>query len=166
MKNVFSSRKIRAVIIILGTGAVLCLVFGAGIAVGYRKAIFSSLYGENYYRDFSGMPEGALDPATRTAHLMNMHGTVGVVIDVATGTITVRNPDDDEEFVAVLPDTMIRILNQSILLGDVGIGDHVTVIGQPNDIGEIQARFIRVFRVSSSTPAPEAPLGIPMMMRN
>jgi hypothetical protein len=48
--------------------------------------------------------------------------------------------------------TVIRNGGSDVLLGSVAVGDQVAVIGEPNDQGQIDARFIRILFVSSSTP--------------
>lgn len=83
---------------------------------------------------------------------LNQHGAVGVVIDVTSSTIATKDLDGDEESVMVATDTVIREMNRTVTLGDVVVGDGITVIGAPNDQGQIYARFIRVFPEGSSLP--------------
>jgi hypothetical protein len=37
------------------------------------------------------------------------------------------------------------------MIGDVAVGDQIAVIGEPNSVGQIDARFIRILRTPSST---------------
>ena len=150
MSNFLHSHTTRAVLIILGAIVLLFVVFGVGIAVGYYHAIFASRFGENYYHNFyGGAPTSGLAP-------MNEHGIVGTVIDVSSSSISVKDQGDNEQSVAILGDTVIREVNNTITINDIMPGDQVTVIGEPNTEGQIQARFIRVFDASSSLPQPPA----------
>ena len=123
------------------------LVFGAGIMVGYRGGIFSSRFGENYYHNFYGPT-----PVVVGKMPMSPHGTVGTVLDISSSSISVKDPNGDEQSVAVDSSTVIRELNNTITLSDIKINDQVTVLGEPNEQGQIYARFIRVFNGTSSIP--------------
>jgi hypothetical protein len=147
MNNFLKSQKAKAVLIILAAIVILLLAFGFGIAVGYRRAIFASRYGENYSRNFEGDPFGAVMGGPPP---MNTHGVAGVVIDVSTSTISVKDMHGNEQSVAVPSDTSIREMDDMIVLSDIQPGDSVTVIGEPNDEGQVEARFIRVFSASST----------------
>lgn len=149
MSNFLHSHKTRAVLFTLGAIVLLLIVFGFGIAVGYYHAIFASRFGENYYHNFYGGTPG-LAP-------MNEHGIVGTVIDVSSSSISVSDQGKNEQSVEILGDTVIREINNTITIGDIVPGDQITVIGEPNTQGQIQARFIRVFDASSSLPQPPAP---------
>ena len=70
---------------------------------------------------------------------------VGTVIDVASSSIAVRDGNNDEASVVVSSDTVIRYLGETIGEDGVVVGEGVTVIGQPNESGQIEARFIRGF---------------------
>ncbi len=88
----------------------------------------------------------------------NQHGVAGEVIDVSSSTISVKDTDGDEHSVAVLSDTAIREGGAAIMIGGVVPGDMITVIGAPNSQGQVEARFIRVFAASSSSPPVLPPL--------
>ncbi len=136
--------------------AVAFLIFGLGVAVGYRKALFSSSLGRNYYRNFYGnVRRGPLQGFDEYAP--NMHGVAGSVIGVSSTTIAIRDGDNNERSVAIGSDTVIRKMNDTISAAMINIGDTVAVIGEPNADGQIRARFIRVFGVSSSIPLPPGP---------
>jgi hypothetical protein len=149
MKNFMSSKGIRYVLWGLGAVVVLLLVFGAGVAVGYRSGLFSSRFGENYYRNFvgggPGSPMGMPSPASQ-------HGTIGTVISVGSSTIATKDPGGNEQSIVVDEDTVIREADRTITIDGIEDGDQIAVIGEPNDVGQIDARFIRVFDTSSSAP--------------
>jgi hypothetical protein len=130
----------------------ILVVFGMGIVVGYRRAIFASEFGENYYRNLFGNPFGQPMIGMVAHGPMTMHGVVGSVINVGSSTLDVRDSEGDEESIVIVSGTPIREMGNDISAGDVENGDFVTVIGDPNGDGQIMARFIRVFEASSSLP--------------
>jgi len=144
MKDLLQSKKIKAILLILGAVIVLLVVFALGAAVGYHRALFSTRFGEDYYRNFYGGSAGPM--------AMSMHGVAGEVIDVATSTISVRDANGNEESVAIIPDTVIREGDTTIMLNAVTVGETLTVIGGPNANGQIEARLIRIFPATSSMP--------------
>ncbi|MDE2018984.1 MAG: hypothetical protein KGJ13_01405 [Patescibacteria group bacterium] len=151
MKNFLESKNVRAVIFILGGIAAALLVFSAGVAVGERKAIFSAAWGKNYGRFFftAGPPPGAIGVMVQRGP-WNTHGVAGQVIDVSSSSFMVKDPDNDERSIAITSGTVIRDANQVIPLDNIDPGYQVVVIGQPNASGQVEARFVRVFEVSSS----------------
>jgi hypothetical protein len=152
MSNFLESKKMRAVLWILGGLIVLFVVFGLGIAVGSHRAGFAAGFDQNYYRNFYGAapagPTGLMVPPAPVA----THGVVGTVIDLGTSTISVKDQQDSERSVAISSGTVIRSGNGNVTIGSVAIGDQIAVIGEPNDQGQISARFIRIFPASSSMP--------------
>lgn len=150
MSDITRSKKINVVLIILGSVAVIFVVFSLGIYVGYRKALFAAGKSQDYYRDFFGAaPMGFMAGMPGATH-----GIAGTVIDIAGPNITVKDQNNDEESVEVSSDTVIRRMSATIDEDGIVIGDSVTVIGEPTDAGQIEARFIRVFSSSSSLPLP------------
>jgi hypothetical protein len=154
MKNFLDSKGIHAVLWILGVLVILMLVFGAGVAVGYRSGLFSSRFGENYYHNFFGDESGGMmgggiigGPAPMP---INQHGTIGTVISVESSTIASKDPSGNEQSVVIDGNTVIRSMDKTISVAAIQDGDHIAVIGEPNDTGQILARFIRVFDASSS----------------
>lgn len=147
-----SSKGFHFVLWALGGVVILLLVFGAGVAVGYRSGLFSSRFGENYYHNFfGGGPGGVMGMPTP----MNQHGTIGSVISVGSSTIATKDPGGNEQSIVINEDTVIREGNETLTIAGIQDGDQVAVIGEPNDTGQIAARLIRVFDTSSS--APEVP---------
>jgi len=132
-------------LIILGSVALIFVIFALGIYVGYERAMFASGRSDNYYRNFMGAsPMGFGDS----------HGVVGTVIDVSTSSLTVRDPDNDEESVVVATDTIIRMFDRTLDIKGLVPGEGVAVIGSPNEDGQIEARFVRIFPSTSSYPVP------------
>jgi hypothetical protein len=150
MKDFFKPPKTKTLLWILSGLLVVLITFGLGIAVGYRRAIFSSEFGAQYYHGMYGDPFGRPIMSDITSGPPTMHGVAGVVIDVGSSTIFVQDPSGNEASVFIASGTPIREMNEEILPGDIVVGDGVTVIGDPDTNGQVEARFIRVFETTST----------------
>lgn len=150
----------KVILWILGGIAVFFLVFGLGIAVGYSKAMFAVRWDANYPHNFYAAqgagPFNVLEPAP-----WNTHGVAGVIIDVASGTISVRDVENNERSVVILPETVIRAMEGTISADGIDLGDQITAIGEPNPQGQLIARFIRVIAEPTSSPDAVPPAPIP-----
>ncbi len=165
MSNFLGSKKIRAVLLILGSLIILFVVFGLGITVGYERAGFASRFDKNYSSIFFGRLPGGY---AITAHVLPggpmgmmtpsmpgvIHGVVGTIIDIGTSTVSVENQNGDERSVVVSSGTDIRYGQVGVSFGSIAVGDMIAAIGEPNNMGQIDARFIRIFPASSSIPTP------------
>ncbi len=174
--NFIKSKTFVVIIVVLFGLALLVGAFTLGAAVGYRKARFSYAWGENYSRNFGGPREGFMGNFAKDfsgGDLIDAHGTFGQVIkiDPSTGstgspqadsgqaaTLVIKGPDNVEKSVLIKNDTTIQRLRETIKPGDLKINDNVVVIGDPNNLGQIEAKFIRV---TPFMPVPSIPM--PMM---
>ena len=151
MNNLLESKKIRAILVILGGLIVLFVVFGLGMAVGYDRAGFAAGFDRNYYRIFfggaPGGPMGMMAPPMPGA----THGVVGAVIDVGTSTISVTDEKNNEQSIVISSGTVIRDGDTDGAIADVAVGDQIAVIGEPDNNGQIEARFVRILSTPSST---------------
>lgn len=153
MKEFLSLQKFKRLLLVIGGFAVVFLIFGLGVAVGYHKALFSSSMGQNYYRDFYG--DARKEPLQGFGeHTPNTHGVTGSVIGVSSTTIALRDGDNNERSVVIASDTVIKKMNDTISVDKIHTGDNVAVIGEPNENGQVRARFVRVFDASSFAPLP------------
>ena len=84
--------------------------------------------------------------------ILSIVGTRPEVIKMAPVILELSKHPGRIESVVVSTDTVIRGMDDMMRLGDVKIGEWITVIGAPNESGQIGARFIRVFTSSSSLP--------------
>jgi len=150
MNDFLKTPKTKTLLWILCGVLAILVVFGLGIAVGYHRAIFASGYGENYYHNFYRGPFTGVMGFIPGPPPMNMHGVAGEVIDVSSGTISVRDTDGNEQSVLLMSDTPIREMNTDISESDIQPDDQVIVIGEPNDTGQVEARFIRVFAATTT----------------
>ncbi len=152
MKNLLASLLFKKILFAIIVIAAVFFIFGLGVSVGYHKASFSSSMRENYYNDFYGPPpKNFLDGMPPP---ISSHGIAGSVIDVSDSVIAVKDFNNNEQSVQIMPDTVIRKMGDTITAADVDIGDRIAVIGAPGPTGRIEGRFIRVFGSSSSLPNP------------
>src|ERR1700733_6710896 len=99
MPDFFKAPKTKTLLWILCSILGILVVFGLGITVGYRRAIFASDFGENYYHTMYGDPFGKPMIGVMGQGPMTMHGVAGIVIDVTTSTIFVRDASGNGEAV-------------------------------------------------------------------
>jgi hypothetical protein len=150
MSNFLESRKVRTVLFILSGLIAVFVAFGLGIAVGYERAGFAAGFDRNYYRIFLGGTPGAMGLMAPPVP-MAMHGVVGTVIDIGTSTISVTDAENNERSVAVSSGTVIRDGDNDAGIANVKVGDMIAAIGEPNDQGQVAARFVRIIFAPSST---------------
>jgi hypothetical protein len=158
MKDILKLTWVRWVAGILMAVVIFLISFSFGVSVGYKKAIFSSEWGMNYERNFSGTPPRGMMSGNQP---LTMHGVAGTVIDVSGSGMSVRDNDNDEQSIVMASDTIIKKMDATVPLIGVSIGDHVVIIGAPNSNGQVEARFIRVFPApgpgSGNMPPPPQP---------
>jgi len=130
------------------------LIFQLGMYVGFRKANYSFGWGDNYHRTFGGPKDGFMRGFEGT-DFVNGHGTAGTIASISDDGIIIKGGDGVEKMVTVSAKTSIIKGRSTIKASDLRVDDMVTVIGQPQNDGTVQAEIIRVF----STPA--APPNIP-----
>src|SRR5262249_34852657 len=150
MSEFLKTPKTKTLLWILCVVFVVLIAFGLGITVGYRRAIFSSQFGEHYYRGLYGDPFGRPVMGITGRAPLTMHGVAGEVIDVTSSTLSVKDPTGNETSVLIASNTPIREMGNDISPNDIEVGNMVTVIGEPDQNGQVEARFIRVFESSSS----------------
>ena len=147
LSNFIKSKTAVAVIIMFFAVAVLLGAFSAGIAVGYRKARFSYAWGENYHRNFGGPKGGFIRNFSQDfmgKDFIGAHGTFGQIIEVKDSELAVRGKDSIEQIIKISDDTEIRRFKDIIQLKDLKTDEPIVEIGEPNDSGQIIAKFIRV----------------------
>jgi len=144
-KNFLQSSKAKHMVSGIGIAVIALFIFQAGIFVGLQKAEFSGRMGDNYYKTFGeqrGPREmipnfGMMDPS-------NSHGTIGKIISIALPQIIIADIDGTEKTILTDAKTDIRSFRDSIKAENLKVGDFVTIIGEPNNQGQIEARLIRI----------------------
>jgi len=147
-KEFFQSKVFLGFIIGIATFLILAIVFQAGVFVGLKKAGFSQRLGENYGRIFGeekgpGMMVGMFE-GIPFDNLPGGHGAVGVVMKISSSTIVVAEPNNIEKIILFGEETSIRKAQEEIKTGDIVVGDFVSIIGEANSQGEIEAKLVRV----------------------
>lgn len=145
--ELLKSKRVAVLIAVLFAFGALVGTFSVGIAVGYRKARFSYAWGENYHRNFGGPRGGFLRNFSQDfmgKDFIGAHGTFGQIIEVKDFELAVRGKDGVEQIIKISSDTEIRRFQDVIQLKDLKIDEPIVVIGEPNDSGQITAKFIRV----------------------
>lgn len=133
------NKWLRFGLILIGSVLALGIVFGAGIFVGRA----------------SGHVDG-LRPARWFALFFNgAHGAVGRVEKIDGQTITLVLRDGSSQRILLDQETRIEKNRQRIMIGDLHQGDAVQVIGSPDNLGTIRARWVRVMADPGGNP-PDA----------
>jgi hypothetical protein len=157
---------LKWIIIGLAIFVAAVLIFGAGMFVGTIKARFSYRWAENYHRNFGG-PQGGFMGDLRmmppNSEFIESYGTFGQIIkiDSSTGsgqaaTLVIKGRNDMEKIVLIKDDTVIKRGGETIKPADLKIDEYIVVIGEPNDIGQITAKLIRIL------PSGEASFNMPL----
>lgn len=149
INKVFQSKAFTAVIFSIAVILVLLVVFKTGIMVGLKKADFSCKWSDNYYKNFGG-PKGGFMKMTNDRNFMAPHGVSGKIIKIEDPVIIIKGPDNSEKSVLTDENTSIARFKDAVKIGDLKIDEYIVVIGEPNNAGQIKAKFIRVM------PGPSA----------
>lgn len=161
--KIFQSKTFKYVLYGIGALIVLLIVFRLGMAVGFKKAGFSYSWGESYHRNFGG-PRGGFLKDFAEDSFINGYGTVGRIMKVGSSTIVMRGQDNVEKIVLVKDTTSITRNRETIKSVDLKVDDYIVVIGDPNNTGQVDAKFIRVM-LSQSGPFLPPPPPFPPMRR-
>lgn len=111
--------------------AIVIAAFGVGVQVGFHKARFSYAWGEHYERNFG-------------SRLFDAHGTFGVILKVNADSLIVQGHDNVEKIILIDGATVIERMRQPLALSELKADDRIIAIGEPNDQGQIIAKFIRI----------------------
>lgn len=158
-KNVFQSKILKIALWCLAGLIVSLLIFKAGTIVGLRKAGFSYKWGENYHQNFGGPRKGFFRNFDEKDFISG-HGVFGQIIKIdtavesgqtasstesgQTNTLIIKGQDNVEKIVLVKSDTVIQQARKTIQISDLKVDDSIVVIGEPNEAGQIEAKFIRL----------------------
>jgi hypothetical protein len=143
MNKICQSKWLKIALLVLGVLILVGASFGAGMFVGFKKAGFSYGWGENYHRNFGG-PRGGFAGEFMGRDMMNANGVVGQIIKIDGQTLVIKGQDNVEKIVLLKTESVLREHMNTIASADLKVGDFVVVIGEPNDQGQIEAKFVRV----------------------
>lgn len=153
IKEIIQSKPYMIAALSISAIAVICLVFGGGMYVGYRKARFSYQWGENYHMNFGG-PRGGFMGDFSGKDLIDANGVAGQIMKIDNSTLVIRGRDNVEKIVVIKDDTVINRFNETVKLSDLKVNDFVVVIGDPNNSGQIEAKFLRTMPTPASSSMP------------
>lgn len=132
---------------LLGFVAVV-LIFSVGMHVGGSRAKYSYSWAESYHTNFAGPRSGFLGNwrAFPQGDFISGHGAFGGIIELNDTGFVIQGRGDVEKVIIITNDTIIKRGRETMAV-EVGlqVGDKVTVIGSPNDEGQIEAKLIRIF---------------------
>ena len=131
INNFLKQKSFKIIALAVGAVILLLLVFGTGVKVGTLKAHYSYKLAENYHRNFGDF--------------INAHGTSGLIIKIDGSTLIVKSGDNVEKTILISDQTTITSRRKTIKAGDLKVDDRVVIIGSPNEQGQIEAKFIRLF---------------------
>ncbi len=143
LKQLVQSKIYVIVALSIAAIAVLFLTFGAGMYVGFHKARFSYQWGENYHKNFGG-PRGGLFRDFGGKDLIDANGVAGQIMKIDGSTLVIKGRDNVEKIVVVKSDAIVKRLNETVKLSGLKVDDLIVVIGEPNDQGQIEAKFLRI----------------------
>jgi len=144
------SRTYKIAAISLAAIFVLFLTFTAGMRVGFRKAMFSYQWGENYHKNFASPRGGMLHGAFRNFEgkdFINSHGAAGQILKINGSEIVIKGQDGVEKIIIIKEDMSIVRFREAIKVSDLKVDEFITIIGSPTDDGKIEAKFIRVLPI-------------------
>jgi len=133
--------------------AVLAGVFQLGVSIGERKAQHFNRWSENYGRNFGprGLPAPGFGGEMMRGPqpfgqpmLPGGHGIFGKVLLTDGSSFVVQGQDDVEQSVLITSSTAIRSGNSEAKPDDIKVDQSVSVFGRPNDLGQIEAKLIRL----------------------
>lgn len=142
LKNSPQSKTIKLLLGVIVSLLILLLVFQAGAMVGYRRALFASRLGDNYFRVFDPGPRTM--PSWRAFDFPGGHGAIGEIVKINLPQVIVADRSEVEKVVVVDQKTIIRLGRETASSTNLKIGDSVIVLGAPDEEGQIDARLIRI----------------------
>jgi uncharacterized membrane protein len=143
LKQLAGKKVIKIILIVFGALIIFLAIFTAGMAVGFRKAMFSYQWGENYHRLFGG-PRKGWGGDMRGSDFISSNSVVGSVIKFASGTLYVKGLDNVERSVLITSSTTMQSGRSSIKASELKADDKIIILGVPSSTGQIEAKLIRI----------------------
>jgi len=144
MKEWWKSKIFSGVIFGLLALLAVLLVFKAGLTVGSRQADFACRWADNYHKNFAGPVGGFGRFVSDDSGEMDPGSCLGHIIKIDRNQLIVDSRENLEKVIVINPRTDIRRFRDSITSDDLKINDYIVAIGEPNNSGQISARFIRL----------------------
>jgi hypothetical protein len=136
----FFHSKIASIIIKMFLGiAAACIVFQLGVWKGFHDVSTPPGFSSQYHDDFGQGPGFIPDGA-----FLGSHSAFGVIVEKHDNAITLASPDTMEKVVLISTTTAIEAQDTATTTDALALGEAVTVIGIPNDQGQIRADIISI----------------------
>lgn len=159
IQKMFESKTSKNLIIGIVSVAVVFAIFQAGVFVGFHKASFLFGFGDNYYRAF-GKDDGRGMMLFKD-DMTGGHGAVGRIVKVNLPTFVVVGPDNVEKIITINDKTQIRAFRDATSTSALTMDQFVTVLGNPNENGQVEASFIRIMPPPPPPADPDSALSAP-----
>jgi len=146
-KKLFQNPDVLKLVIVGLVGfIIIILIFSAGIKVGTLKAKYSYRWADNYHKNFAGPRGGFIGDWRKfpAGDFIGGHGIFGEIIELNDSGFVVKGRGDIEKIVVTTNDTVVKKGRQTTENG-LKVSDRVTIIGSPNEEGQIEAKLIRIF---------------------
>jgi len=144
MEKIKQSKTVHGIIIGIGvTILVLCILF-VGMNIGEHRARFAGQFGDNYERNFIGSRTGMMGIEYWGNMIPGGHGATGQILSISLPQVIITGSDNLEKTVLISTSTLIRQFQENIQDTNLKVGDFIVVIGNPNNIGQVEAKLIRV----------------------
>jgi hypothetical protein len=146
-KKVSNRDVLKWIIIGLVAFVVVVLIFSVGMFIGGMKARFSYRWAEQYHKMFAGPRRGFFSDWQKfpSGEFIGAHGVFGEIIVMKENEFVIKGRDDVEKVILISEKTTIQKGREKLKKEDLKVGNFVVVIGSPNEGGQIEAKFIRVF---------------------
>lgn len=141
--NFFESNLFKGLILGASGLLILAFIFGLGVMVGLKRADFSFKWADAYHENFAG-PRGGFFSDAMDREFINANGVFGKIIKIDDQTIYIEAGDGTERVVLTDETTTVRCHMENGNVSDLKVDDHVVIIGEPLDDGQIKAQLIRI----------------------
>ncbi len=144
IKKLVSSTSFKVILMAIVSLAIASLVFQAGVFVGFHKASFLFKSGDNFYRTFGERGGMMMNGGMFRDEFSGGHGAVGKIVKIELPKLIVLGSDNIEKVVTTDSKTEVREGRKNSSINKLSLDQYITVLGTPNDKGEITAKLIRV----------------------
>ncbi len=164
LKKICVSKWFRVSIKVLALIIIISLSFSLGELVGFKKSGFVEDWGRGYGKNFrndrfegilgmmgGGMMRGYFNSFQnlRGGMMVSSHGIYGQVISNDGSSLMIALGNNVEDKILVSSTTLLRNETGNVQLSDIKVGESVAIVGNPNNSGEIEARFIRIINLDN-----------------
>lgn len=135
-KKVSNRDVLKWIIIGLVAFVVVVLIFSVEMFIGGMKHKMFAGPRRGFFSDWQKFPSG---------EFIGAHGVFGEIIVMKENEFVIKGRDDVEKVILISEKTTIQKGREKLKKEDLKVGNFVVVIGSPNEGGQIEAKFIRVF---------------------